>query len=127
MNVYRFEIVRGFNDRFAWVFVVEDENRRRILARSTRDFRSRARAEKAIDKMRDAAIAPGVPGPEPFPLPTTSFQIVPGVVPLIVDDFPTEIASPRLRTAAAPVAEPPAKPKKRPAARKSKPRRRRTS
>ena len=38
--------------------------------------------------MRGAPVAPRVPGRKPFPLPTTSFQIVPGVVPLIVEDDP---------------------------------------
>ena len=129
MKDSHFVIVHRFNDRYAWLFVVGEGRRRRVLARSTRDFRSRAKAKKAINKMRGAPVAPRDPRRKPFPLPTTSFQIVPGVVPLIVEDAPefedAVEASPR--AAAVAVAKPAKRPKKRAAARKPKPRRRRTT
>ena len=121
-KAYRFEIVRRFNGRFAWIFVLKwEDGRRRVLARSVRDYRTRAKAEKAIDDLKDAPIEPGGPGELPFSLPTTSFQIVSGIVPLIVDEFPSEFeSSSRTTVQAAPAAvpaKPAAKPKKRAAAR----------
>ena len=129
MKQHRFEIVRRPNGRFGWVFVIRDEGRRRVRARSTRDYGSPEKAREAIFKMEGATIDPfPVDDPDPIPLPTTSFQIVPGVVPLLVQEFPTEAV--RADTSARPVAiaEPKAPPKpkaqaKRQPARKAKPRR----
>ena len=45
---YRFEIFRQTRRRFAWRFVVDDKGRRRVLARSARDYRSREKARNAI-------------------------------------------------------------------------------
>jgi hypothetical protein len=87
MKTFRFEIVRLPNGRYAWLFVVLEGRRKRVLAGSSRDYRSRARAERAIERMRGAPIEPSVPDPEPFPLPATSFRIVPGVLPLMVREF----------------------------------------
>ena len=87
---HRFEIVRRPNDRFGWDFVVRDEDRRRVRARSTRDYRSPEKANDAIFKMEGAQVFDLSGEEEPFRLPTTSFQVVPGVVPLLVQEFPAE-------------------------------------
>lgn len=83
---FRFEIVRRGN-RFGWIFVKVDRGRRRVLARSVRDYRSPGKAEDAIDRLRGAPVDDTTVERDPFPLPATSFRIVPGVVPLIVDEF----------------------------------------
>lgn len=92
MKPFRFfQIVRRGNGRFYWLFVSVKGRRRRVLARSTRDYSSVQKAAGAIDKLR-AAIVPGSIE-EPFELPETSFHRVPGVVPLVVDEFPVEDSS----------------------------------
>jgi hypothetical protein len=130
---FRFEIVRRGNGRFGWIFVKVDRGRRRVLARSVRDYGSPGKAEDAIDRMRGAPVDDTTVERDPFPLPATSFRIISGVVPLIVDEFDDDDASAFTvftpRAAAVSTAEPKAspKPKKSPAkrrpARKSKPRR----
>jgi len=86
---YRFEILRRGADRFSWLFVVLKGRRRRVLARSTRDYPSAEKALQAIDRLRSATNVVDTTD-DPFPLPATFFQIVPGVVPLIVEKFPVE-------------------------------------
>ena len=87
----RFEIVRRPNGRFGWIFVVRDGGRRRVRARSIRDYGSVDKVFQAIEKMQGADICDTTEGgQDPFPLPATSFQIVPGVVPLLVQGFPTD-------------------------------------
>lgn len=127
----RFEIVRRPNGRFGWVFVRREGDRTRVLARSARDYRTPAKAVDAIDRMRGADIELGGLEPDPFPLPATRFQIVAGVVPLRVDEFPVVEQDSGFFTsqqAALQTAEPkaPAKRKAKPAARKSKAKPRRT-
>jgi hypothetical protein len=129
----RFEIVRRPFDRFGWVFVVRDENTRRVLARSIRDYSTVDKVEDAIDKLQGADVVDTTTGgPDPFPLPVTSFRIVRGVVPLLVDEFPTLDESAFVFTEAAPAAAAlqvaqtqapaPAKPKASAKRRKAKPR-----
>jgi len=92
MKSFRFfQIVRRGNGRFYWLFVSVKGRRRRVLARSTRDYGSAQKAAGAIDKLRDAIVLGSID--EPFRLPETSFHRVPGVVPLVVDEFPVEDSS----------------------------------
>jgi uncharacterized protein YegP (UPF0339 family) len=132
MKESQFEIVRRPNGRFAWRFVVRKDGRPRVLARSARDYRTRARAVEAIDTMREADVVDaGGADPEPFPLPVTRFRIVSGVVPLIVDEFPTEYESQvqaaarqaRLEAPRQAAAVEAAEPKRAPKRSKAKPRR----
>lgn len=88
-NKFRFEIVRRGNGRFGWIFV-RVEGTRRVLARSVRDYGSPEKVNDAIDKMRAAPVDDTTVGSDAFPLPTTSFRIVSGVVPLVVEDSPTD-------------------------------------
>lgn len=92
MKSFRFfQIVRRGNGRFYWLFVSVKGRRRRVLARSTRDYSSAQKAAGAIDKLRAAIVLGSID--EPFRLPETSFHRVPGVVPLVVDEFPVEDSS----------------------------------
>jgi hypothetical protein len=95
----RFEIVRRAFGRFGWDFVVVDDGRRRVLARSQRSYGSKKRVRKAIAALKEARIvdATGTNGYEPIPLPATSFQFVPGVLPLIVEESPVEYDPSELR------------------------------
>jgi hypothetical protein len=92
MKSFRFfQIVRRGNGRFYWLFVSVKGRRRRVLARSTRDYSSAQKAAGAIDKLRGAIVLGSID--EPFRLPETSFHRVPGVLPLVVDEFPVEDSS----------------------------------
>jgi hypothetical protein len=108
---YHFEIVRRTYRRFSWRFVViEEDGRRRVLDRSHRDYRSRKRVRRAILAMQSAHVddCSGSDG-DLFPLPATSFRIVGGVVPLMVDGSPVEFdASSLLLAVQAPAVEKPA-------------------
>ena len=86
MKEYRIEIVRRSWGRFGWVFVRIDERGRRVLARSDRSYKSRRRVCKAVDALKEAGVYDATKGSAPFPLPAAAFRLVPGVVPLIVDD-----------------------------------------
>jgi hypothetical protein len=90
-KVHFFEIARRGNSRFYWLFVSFNlrSRRRRVLARSTRDYRSPEKTEEAIVRLVGTTYVLDTTG-GPFELPTTSFQTVPGVVPLTVDEFPVE-------------------------------------
>jgi hypothetical protein len=90
MKQYRFEIVRRGFGRFGWIFVRIDDRGRRVLARSERSYRSKKRVRRAIAAFDNAPIVDATKEFLPFPLPATSFKFVPGVVPLIVDESPTE-------------------------------------
>lgn len=136
---FRFEIVRRGNGRFGWIFVRVGDGKRRLLARSVRDYRSPDKVKDAIDKMDGARVDDTTVGDDPFPLPATSFRIVSGVVPLIVDEFededaaerftapfPRAVAAATTQSKASPKPKAQAKPKtqaKRRPARKPKPRR----
>src|SRR5262245_28224572 len=87
MNDFWFEIVRRSFDRYEWVFVGLRDGRPRVLARSGRDYRSRKKARRAIAQVREAF--PGAEVRRSFTLPRTRFQLVPGVLPLIVEDAPS--------------------------------------
>jgi hypothetical protein len=84
---YRFEILRRGDGRYYWLFVVLERRRRRVLARSTRDYRSAEKAKGAIAKLLRTTNVFDTTG-DLFPLPATHFRIVPGVVPLMVEEFP---------------------------------------
>lgn len=84
---YRFEILRRGDDRFYWLFVVLEGRRRRVLARSTRDYRSARKAMGAIAKLRRTTHVVDTTV-DPFPLPATHFHVVPGVLPLVLEEFP---------------------------------------
>jgi hypothetical protein len=86
---YRFEILRRGDGGYYWLFVVLERRRRRVLARSTRDYRSAEKAKGAIAKLRRTTNVFDTTG-DLFPLPATHFRIVPGVVPLMVEEFPVE-------------------------------------
>jgi uncharacterized protein YegP (UPF0339 family) len=90
MKVYRFEIVRRGLGRFGWIFVRIDERGRRVLAWSERSYRSKKRVCRAIAALKSAEIVDATKDYLPSPLPETSFELVPGVVPLIVDESPVE-------------------------------------
>jgi uncharacterized protein YegP (UPF0339 family) len=91
MKVYRFEIVRRAFGRFGWVFVRINDGGRRVLARSERSYRSRKRVRRAIATLKGADdIDDATEDYLPSPLPATSFEFVPGVLPLIVDESPVE-------------------------------------
>jgi hypothetical protein len=110
MVEYWFEIFRQNVDRWAWRFVVLRDGERRVLARSGRDFRSRRRARRSIRRLRTNI--EGAPiivvGQGGFPLPASTFTLVPGVVPLPVqgspDEFEPAVARQSLGTGRAPLA-----------------------
>jgi hypothetical protein len=111
MVEYWFEIFRENVDRWAWRFVVLRDGERRVLARSGRDFRSRRRARRSIRRLRTNI--EGAPiivvGQGGFPLPASTFTLVPGVVPLPVqgspDEFEPAVARQSLGTGGARLAE----------------------
>jgi hypothetical protein len=123
MKQHRFEIVQRGNDRYSWRFVVEGRRRRRVLARGARTYRSPEKVTRAINKLKSATIADQTD--KPFPLPETSFRIVSGVVPLMVEEHPVEDDSREVHEHRAPVATKVAP--KAAAARKRKPAARRTA
>jgi hypothetical protein len=85
MKRYHFEIVRRECGRFGWEFVRIDDQGRRVLAHSERSYGSKKRVRRAIAAVRGARLVDTTTTVRvPFPLPVTSFALVPGVVPLIV-------------------------------------------
>jgi uncharacterized protein YegP (UPF0339 family) len=86
---YHFEIFRQTRRRFSWRFVMDDKGRRRVLARSARDYRSPEKATKAINALRGTSVLTVIDR-DPFELPETSFEVLAGTVPLIVDPFAVE-------------------------------------
>lgn len=87
MKQQRFEIVRRADRRYSWLLVEVEGERRRVLARSQRDHRSRKRVEKAIAELRTAEILP-VGSDDTSPWEPTTFHVVRGVKPLIVGSSP---------------------------------------
>jgi hypothetical protein len=96
---YCFEIVRRANGRYGWRFVVIDDCGRRVLARSERTWRRRKRVRKFIEALQEAGIE-DVTDHAHFPLPETSFRLVPGVLPLLVDEHPVVYRRAAIRTRA---------------------------
>jgi hypothetical protein len=86
MKEFRIEIVRRLNGRYAWLFVRRAGDKRRVLGRSARDYRSLEGVMKAVERLQGAVIDVGDSGQEPFALPETSFRLVSGVVPLVVPE-----------------------------------------
>lgn len=84
MNDYWFQIVRRSRKRYDWVFVAVRDGRPRVLARSGRDYRSRKKTRRAIERLQYAFPRAEVRSNDPFRLPYTKFEIVPGVLPLRV-------------------------------------------
>jgi hypothetical protein len=89
---YRFEIVRRKSDRFGWRVVAIDDAGRRVLGRSERSYRSRKKANQAINALRAAYVDDTTRPRDGFALPATKFEVVPGVLPLIVAEHPVEYA-----------------------------------
>jgi hypothetical protein len=54
MNTYFFEIVKRAFDRYTWVLVVYCRGRRRVIARSNRDYRSPGKARRAVERLQGA-------------------------------------------------------------------------
>ena len=114
MKPFRFfQIVRRGNDRFYWIFVSVKRRRRRVIARSTRDYRTPEKVMAAIDDLRDAFV---VPIDDPITLPETHFHRVRGVLPLVVDEFPVEDSLAEFRVIAHARRPPPEEPAEEPAA-----------
>jgi hypothetical protein len=94
LKVFRFEIFRQTYRRYAWRFVVIEEGRTRVLARSHRGYRSVKRVKRAIGRLQAAADAlrgasvVNVCDTDAFPLPDTSFRVFFDVVPLVVEQSP---------------------------------------
>jgi hypothetical protein len=85
-----FEIVRRTYDRFSWVFIEEGDGRRRILARSHRDYRSRKKVRRAVARLQllvdGAEVRDGAGWSESVELPNTSFHLAPYALPLLVGE-----------------------------------------
>jgi hypothetical protein len=96
MTNQRFEIVRQAYDRYSWLFVEVQDGQRRVLARGGRNYGSPKKVRRVIQELRgavhdaDVADATGSTEPERFALPATSFGLVPGVIPLVVEESPVE-------------------------------------
>lgn len=88
MNEFWFEIVRRSRNRYEWVFVAVRDGRPRVLARAGRDYRSRKKVRRAIERLRCAFPQAEIRRREPYPLPYTRFEVVPGVLPLMVEASP---------------------------------------
>jgi hypothetical protein len=88
-KTFLFEIVLRPNFRFGWIFVLKRGDRRRVLARSVRDYRTPEKVIEAIEQLQDADL-PEVPERDTFELPTTKFELVADVVPLLVGAFDDE-------------------------------------
>jgi hypothetical protein len=84
-----FEIVRRSRKRYEWVFVGTRDGRPRVLARSGRDYRSRKKTRRAIRRLQYAFPRADSRNADPFPLPYTKFEVVPGVLPLRVQSAPS--------------------------------------
>lgn len=101
MAQYWFEIFRQTYDRWAWHFVEIRDGRRRVLARSGRDYRSRRRARKAVRALqrsvRGAEVLVAGAGHEGFPLPASRFAVDYDVVPLMVGASRPGFGPPRRR------------------------------
>jgi hypothetical protein len=91
VTTYRFEIVRRATGRYSWRLVGVKDGRRRVLARAHRDWRSLTKVEDVVAALQ-AAPVDDVSGTieDRFPLPATSFGFVSGVLPLIVEEPPSE-------------------------------------
>jgi hypothetical protein len=87
---YRFEIVRRKSDRFGWRVVAIDDAGRRVVGRSERSYRSREKVNQAIDALREADVDETTCPRDGFSLPATRFEVLPGVLPLIVAERPVE-------------------------------------
>jgi hypothetical protein len=90
MTKHRFEIVRQTHDRYSWLFVEVEDGQRLVLARADRDYGSPKKVRRAIQKLQGAVPDADVAELVRFALPATSFQFVPGVVPLVVEESPVE-------------------------------------
>jgi hypothetical protein len=86
MKRYRFEIVQRAFGRFGWIVVDERRGGRRVLARSERSYRTKQKALRAINALGGAPVVDTTNGRSRFQLPARSFQLLPDVLPLIVED-----------------------------------------
>lgn len=87
MRTYWFEIVRRGFGRFSWIFVERDGDRLIVLA-TGRGRRKKRKVKDEINHLRkmfdDADVVDATEPAEQFPLPSSSFQHVSDVVPLLV-------------------------------------------
>lgn len=89
VNDFWFEIVRRSRKSYEWVFVGVKDGRPRVLARSGRDYQSRKKTRRAIRRLQYAFPRADIRNTDPFPLPYTKFEVVPGVLPLRVQSAPS--------------------------------------
>jgi hypothetical protein len=95
---YWFEIVRRTYDRYSWVFVEDRNGRRRVLARSERDYRSKKRVKRAIARIQDVlGDADVFDATDPLDLPDVSFERTPDALPLLVGKRPGHYARAKAR------------------------------
>lgn len=87
---YWFQVIKRGYDRYSWVLVEARDGRVRVLAHSARDYSSKKKTRKAIERVMGAAgdaqvldEACGYPG---FDVPMTRFEVDPYVFPLPVRD-----------------------------------------
>ncbi|WP_370963790.1 hypothetical protein [Amycolatopsis sp. cg9] len=83
MKDFWFEIFSTEDGDYGWVCFSGRRGKRRELARSSRLYKSVKKTRRAIGKVRGAGIG------RPFTLPRTSFEFVPGVVPLTSREAPS--------------------------------------
>jgi hypothetical protein len=98
MLQYWFEIFRQTSDRWVWHFIELRDGRRRVLARSGRDYRSRRRALRAARRFTEALRRSQVTfGSGGFQLPASSFAVDFDVVPLMAGVSRSGFESPTKR------------------------------
>jgi hypothetical protein len=94
MKKYWFQIVRRAYKRYSWLFVEVRDGQQRVLACSARDYRSRKRARRAVTVLQrvvpDADVIELRGSKDPFAVPSSSFQLVSDVVPLVVGQSPID-------------------------------------
>lgn len=89
MNEFFFDIIRRSRNSYEWVFVAFRDGRPRVLARSGRDYRSRKKTRRAIERLQYAFPRAEIRSRDPYPLPYTRFDLVPGVLPLRAGTVPS--------------------------------------
>jgi hypothetical protein len=98
VNPYFFEIVRRGGDRYSWILVRDHDDRRRVLARAHRDYRSLRKARRAVEALKEVVGAADiVTAFDHYPLPVATFEVVAGVLPLRMGTFDADPARTRRR------------------------------
>jgi predicted dinucleotide-binding enzyme len=83
VKFYFFEIVESAYDRYSWVLVTYRRGRRRIVARSNRDFGSPRRATRSARALQKAVAGARIVHAFPTP-PKYTFKVVRDVLSLPV-------------------------------------------